>query len=122
MRTLNMANARRRLAKHVCPFPMDIPRRLVVRYSNPGDVVLDPFNGLGTVPYVALQEGRQAIGFELNQDYYRISCNYLTEQETILTGTLSLFDMAQFEVGAKQDDGDDLADFEFESELAVAAD
>lgn len=122
MRTLNMANARRRLAKHVCPFPMDIPRRLVVRYSNPGDVILDPFNGLGTVPYVALQEGRQAIGFELNQDYYRISCNYLTEQETILTGTLSLFDMTQFEAGAKQDDGDDLADFEFEAELAMAAD
>lgn len=120
MRTLNMQNARRRLAKHVCPFPMDIPRRLVVRYTNPGDVVLDPFNGLGTVPYVALQEGRRAIGFELNEDYYRISCNYLTEQETILTGTLSLFDMAEFEAGAKQDD--DAVDFEFDGELAVAAD
>ncbi len=123
MRTLNMQNARRRLAKHVCPFPLDIPRRLIVRYTNPGDVVLDPFNGLGSVPYVALQEGRQAIGVELNPDYFHISVNYLTEQETILNGTVSLFgDMAQFDKCDSDNGDDDLADFEFEGALATAAD
>lgn len=124
MRTLNMQNARRRLAKHVCPFPLDIPRRLIVRYTNPGDVVLDPFNGLGSVPYVALQEGRQAIGIELNPDYFQISVNYLTEQETILSGTVSLFGgMSQFDKCDSGDgDDDDLADFEFEPALAMAAD
>jgi hypothetical protein len=120
MRTLNMQNARRRLAKHVCPFPLDIPRRLIIRYSNPGDVVLDPFNGLGSVPYVALQEGRKAIGFELNPDYYHISVNYLTEQETIMQGTMSLFDLSMIDSAPADDDV--LADFELTGELAMAAD
>jgi hypothetical protein len=120
MRTLNMQNARRRLAKHVCPFPLDIPRRLVIRYSNPGEVILDPFNGLGSVPYVALQEGRKAIGFELNPDYYHISVNYLTEQETIMQGTMSLFDLST--VDSAPADDDVLADFELTGELAMAAD
>lgn len=62
-----------------------------MRYTNPGDVVLDPFNGLGSVSYVALQED-QAIGVQLNPDYYHISINYLIEQETILNGTVSLFE------------------------------
>ena len=95
MRTLNMQNARRRLAKHVCPFPLDIPRRLIVRYTNPGDLVLDPFNGLGTVPYVALQEGRRALGIELNADYYHISCNYLTELEMTVHAPM-LFEVDTF--------------------------
>ena len=98
MRTLNMQNARRRLAKHVCPFPLDIPRRLVVRYTNPGDLVLDPFNGLGTVPYVALQEGRRALGVELNADYYRISTQYLAELEQTVHAP-TLFDMGDLVAG-----------------------
>lgn len=101
MRTLNMQNARRRLAKHVCPFPLDIPRRLIVRYTNPGDLVLDPFNGLGTVPYVALQEGRRALGVELNADYYRISTQYLAELEMTVHAP-TLFDIGGF--GAELDD------------------
>jgi hypothetical protein len=95
MRTLNMQNARRRLAKHVCPFPLDIPRRLIVRYTNPGDLVLDPFNGLGSVPYVALQEGRRAMGVELNREYWQIAVNYLTELETTVHAPM-LFDVANY--------------------------
>ena len=117
MRTLNMQNARRRLAKHVCPFPMDIPRRLVVRYSNPGDLILDPFNGLGTVPYVALEEGRRAMGVELNSDYYRISTQYLTELEINLSAP-TLFDMADFGEAHHGED-EDTADFELESIVAA---
>ncbi len=120
MRTLNMQNARRRLAKHVCPFPLDIPRRLIQRYSNPGETILDPFNGLGSVPYVALQEGRKAIGYELNADYYHIAVNYLTEQETILMQRHSLFDMDMFTETPGEEDA--VADFELEQlpELAMA--
>ena len=114
MRPLNMQNARRRLAKHVCPFPLDIPRRLIVRYTNPGDLVLDPFNGLGSVPYVALQEGRRAMGVELNADYYHISRLYLTEIELTLHAP-TLFDVAAF--GAEIDD--DAADVPEEELLAA---
>lgn len=105
MRTLNMQNARRRLAKHVCPFPLDIPRRLIVRYTNPGDLVLDPFNGLGSVPYVALQEGRRAMGVELNADYYHISTQYLTEVEMTLHAP-TLFDTDTFAMPIDDDAAD----------------
>ena len=114
MRTLNMQNARRRLAKHVCPFPLDIPRRLIVRYTNPGDLVLDPFDGLGTVPYVALQEGRRALGVELNADYYRISTQYLAELEMTVHAP-TLFDIGGF--GAELDD--DATDIPEEELLAA---
>ena len=113
MRTLNMQNARRRLAKHVCPFPLDIPRRLVVRYTNPGDLVLDPFSGLGTVGYVAIQEGRRYLGAELNADYWRISCDYLTEQE-LTAHAPTLFDLPAALAG---NEGEDVPD-----ELLLAAD
>jgi DNA modification methylase len=120
MRTLNMQNARRRLAKHVCPFPLDIPRRLIVRYTNPGDVVLDPFSGLGTVGVVAIEEGRRYVGVELNQDYFDISAKYLTEAETIKNGRMSLFDMSA--IDRVKIEPDFFADVAHMPELAMAAD
>lgn len=121
MTTLNAKNARRRLAKHVCPFPMDIPRRLVIRYTNPGDLVLDPFNGLGTVGYVALEEGRRALGVELNPDYFKTSCDYMREKELILTSRISLFDLSA--IDRKKVERDYFADVASnEQPLAMAAD
>ena len=118
MTTLNAKNARRRLAKHVCPFPMDIPRRLIVRYTNPGDLVLDPFNGLGTVGYVALEEGRRALGVELNPEYFKISCDYMREKELLLTSRISLFDLSA--IDRKKVERDYFADVAH-VEMAVAA-
>lgn len=92
MRTLNMENARRRIEKHVCPLPIDIVKRLIVRYSNPGDLVLDPFAGLFTVPYVALKLGRQAYGVELNPVYFDAGCGYCEKAEVEIS-TPTLFDM-----------------------------
>lgn len=70
MRTLNMLQARKGKEQHLCPLQFDIVDRLIGRYSNPGDVVLDPFAGIMTVPYCALRLGRQAIGIELNAGYW----------------------------------------------------
>jgi hypothetical protein len=53
--------------KHVCPLQLEVIRRLVRLYSNPGDVVLDPFMGIGSTAYVALEQGRIARGFELKE-------------------------------------------------------
>lgn len=94
--TLNMQQSRKRQEKHVCPLPMDIVRRLIVRYSNPGDLVLDPFGGLMTVPYVALAEGRKGMGIELNPDYWGFGVKHLETQETKLASP-SLFDFAELE-------------------------
>lgn len=50
-------------------------------YSNPGDVVYDPFAGLGTVPLMAIRLGRRGHGVELNPDYYAAAVRYCQAEE-----------------------------------------
>lgn len=57
--------------KHVHPLQLDVIERVVVLRSNPGEVVLTPFLGVGSEAYGALINGRRAIGIELKSAYYR---------------------------------------------------
>lgn len=57
--------------RHVCPLQLEVIRRAMHLWSNPGDVVLSPFAGIGSEGYVALQQGRRFIGAELKASYYR---------------------------------------------------
>jgi len=57
--------------KHLCPLQLDVIHRCIRLWSNRGDVVLSPFAGIGSELYVALQEGRKAIGAELKASYWR---------------------------------------------------
>ena len=91
MRTLNTTQARRRLQMHVCPLQIDIVERIINRYSNEGDMVLDPFGGLMTVPVTAVKMNRKGYGIELNPDYFRDGVGYLKEVEDELE-TPTLFD------------------------------
>lgn len=59
-----------------CPLQFDIVDRLITQLSQPGEVVLDPFAGLMTVPYCALKLGRQGIGIELSQAYWADGVTY----------------------------------------------
>ena len=77
MRTLNSSQAQKRLQMHVCPLQIDIVERIINRYSNPGEVIFDPFGGLMTVPYVAVKMGRRGYGIELNIDSFRDGLGYL---------------------------------------------
>lgn len=54
---------------HPCPFPEEIPYRLISLYSYKGDVVLDPFLGSGTTLAVALALGRKGVGYDLYKKY-----------------------------------------------------
>jgi len=81
MRTLNGEQAQRNLEKHVCPFQIDIVDRLIDRYSNPGDVVYDPFGGLMTVPYRAIMKGRRGQASELSTTYFRDGLRYCRAAE-----------------------------------------
>lgn len=90
-RTLNSEQARRNEQTHICPFPIDIVERILTRYSNKGDVVLDPFGGLMTVPMTAVKMGRYGIGIELNPDYFRDGIGYLKAAEDEID-TPTLFD------------------------------
>lgn len=77
-----------------CPLQLDIVERLINRYSNPGDVVLDPFGGLMTVPLVAVQKERFGIGIELSCDYFRDGVGYLQTAE-MQRGEPTLFDFIE---------------------------
>lgn len=56
--------------KHLCPLQLDTIERALVLWSNPGEVVLDPFSGVGSTLYVAIQNGRRGIGVELKGSYF----------------------------------------------------
>ncbi len=57
--------------KHVHPLQLDVIDRCVVLWSNPGEVVLTPFMGVGSEVYAAVKAGRRGIGIELKPTYYR---------------------------------------------------
>jgi DNA modification methylase len=57
--------------KHVHPLQLDVIDRLVELYSNPGEVVLTPFMGVGSEVYSPVSMGRKAIGIELKDSYYK---------------------------------------------------
>ncbi|APC43563.1 DNA methylase N-4 [Mycobacterium phage SuperGrey] len=81
MITLNGEQKRRNVQMHVCPLQFDIVDRLITRFSNPGELVFDPFGGLGTVPLRALTLGRRGRGVELNPGYYFDAVKYLQAEE-----------------------------------------
>lgn len=99
MLTLNGQQKQRNLAMHVCPLQIDIVDRLIRRFTNKGDLVFDPFGGLGTVPYRALHLGRTGRGVELNPGYFLDATKYLRAAEADLA-TPSLFDLLDTEVSA----------------------
>jgi DNA modification methylase len=92
MRTLNTDQSRNRLEQHVCPLQFDIVDRLIVRYSNTGDLVLDPFGGIGTVAYRAVLLGRRGYSVELSTEYWLDSVGYCRAAEQKV-GMPSLFDV-----------------------------
>lgn len=65
--------------KHVCPLQLDTIENCLRLYSKPGDVVMDPFNGVGSTGYVALKMLRKYIGFELKPEYAAIADRNLQE-------------------------------------------
>lgn len=56
--------------KHVCPLQLEVIRRCIRLYTNPGDTVIDPFMGIGSSAYVAIEQGRNAVGFEIKESYH----------------------------------------------------
>lgn len=57
--------------RHVCPLQLDVIERCLALWSNPGDVVLSPFMGVGSEVYCAVANGRRGVGVELKATYYR---------------------------------------------------
>lgn len=68
--------------RHIRPLQLDVTRRCVKLWSNPGDVVLSPFAGIGSEGHVAIEMGRKFIGIELKPSYYRQAAANLNAIET----------------------------------------
>lgn len=80
--TLNVRVAKDEKAeKHICPMPLNIIRNALSLWSNPGDVVLSPFMGIGSEGVAALGMGRRFVGVELNEIYFAQACGYLRAAE-----------------------------------------
>ena len=57
--------------RHICPLQLEVIQRCIELWTNPRDIVLDPFGGIGSVPYVARKLGRRAVACELKGSYYK---------------------------------------------------
>ena len=78
--------------RHICPLQLQVIERAIQLWTNPGDTVLDPFNGIGSSGHVALRLNRRYVGVELKESYYRAAVNNLN----MVSGAQqqSLFDVA----------------------------
>lgn len=76
MLTLNGSQHAKGREMHLCPMQFDLADRVIEQMSMPGELVFDPFAGLGTVPYRALLKGRRGLGIELSHRYFLDACSY----------------------------------------------
>ena len=95
MQGLNLEQSRRKQKNHICPQPLDEARRTIRLYSNKGDLVADPFGGIGTTGTVAIEEGRKAFSTELNNVYAKCGAIYHKEKEAKMK-VPTLFDMLTY--------------------------
>lgn len=94
MRTLNCNQKVKGKQLHLCPLQFNIVERVIAQMSNEGDIVLDPFGGLMTVPYMAIKMKRYGYGIELNDKYFLDGMNYCKAAEMDIN-VPSLFDVEE---------------------------
>lgn len=68
--------------RHICPLQLEVIRRAVRLWTNPREVVLSPFAGIGSEGFVAIEEGRRFVGAELKESYYRQAAKNLHRAAT----------------------------------------
>lgn len=72
--------------RHICPLQLQVIQRCLELWTAPGDIVLDPFAGIGSTNYVALRMRRRTIGIELKESYYKQAvknCNMALMEEPV---------------------------------------
>ena len=71
--------------KHICPLQLDLIDRLILEYTQPGEIILSPYGGIGSEPVEAIKLGRKAIASELKQSYWQLGCKNLAVMEQAIT-------------------------------------
>lgn len=69
--------------RHICPLQLDVIERAIALWSNPGDVILSPFAGIGSEGYQAVKMGRRFIGVELKESYFTAAQRHLRDAEIL---------------------------------------
>lgn len=67
--------------RHICPLQLQVIERAINLWTNPNDLVLSPFAGIGSEGFQAIRMGRRFVGFELKESYYKCAVNNLTRVE-----------------------------------------
>jgi len=67
--------------KHICPLQLEVIRRFIKLYSNENDLVLDPFSGIGSTGVISMELGRKYLGLELKPEYFKVSVDYIAQEE-----------------------------------------
>lgn len=89
--TLNVLQAREKSdERHVCPLALDVIARCLELWTNKGDIILDPFNGIGSVGFGSLIMDRKYLGIELKKSYYDVAIKNL-DKASIKNNKLNLF-------------------------------
>lgn len=78
-------NTERGIANHNAMFPVDLPRKIIQLFTRPNDLILDPFMGGGTTAVACVLEGRNFIGFEINNEYFVNSIKRIENTKKQLT-------------------------------------
>ncbi len=83
--------------RHICPLQLEVIRRALTLWSNPGDLVLSPFAGIGSEGYVAISQGRRFVGVELKESYFQQAVANLRAAKA---DSRTLFDQSEPEAAA----------------------
>lgn len=81
--------------RHICPLQLPVIERCIELWTNPGDIVLDPFDGIGSTGYQALKMGRRHVGVELKRSYFeQAAANLAAVESEIGEQQLNVFEGA----------------------------
>ncbi len=67
--------------RHLCPLQLDVIERALIMWSNPGDIVLSPFMGIGSEGVTSIKLRRRFLGIELKPSYFKQACRYMDAEE-----------------------------------------
>jgi DNA modification methylase len=80
--------------RHVCPMALDLIERAIHLWSNPGDVIFDPYSGIGSTGYMAIKTGRKFVGSELKAAYFKQACKNIGQARESLGALFDGLDAA----------------------------
>ena len=69
--------------RHICPLQLGTIERVIRLWSNPGELIVSPFAGIGSEGFEAIRLGRRFAGCELKEAYARVAARNLQTAETL---------------------------------------